>query len=221
MAIVKRIFVLCLLMAACASTASCTVVKIDRDAEIGKEKIISSGEKAVDLASYLEANWESALLPEINERRCDFAALLDEAKTGWEKAGEAYGVKKGDIGTKYNFIVHDTAVVKEINTESKAGFIVVELDGQPSDYTIKIAIGPVLKGTAIRDALKFIDFNQFVNQMDYAKLANELNKIGNDNVTQSVDIMALQGKTIEFTGCFTQPESDSEILVMPIFMEVK
>lgn len=221
MTIIKRILILFLITANCMLAASCTVVKIDSEAESGAKKIISSGEKAVDVGSYIDQNWESAILPEINERGCGLVTLFNEANGGWDKAGEAYGVIKGDIGAKYNFIVHDTAVVKEINTESKAGFIVVQIDGQEAGYTVKIATGPVLKGTAIRDSLKCVDFNQFVNQMDYAKLANELNRIGNENVTQSVDIMELNGKTIEFTGCFTQPDSGSEILIMPIFMEVK
>jgi predicted lipoprotein len=220
MTMAKRIFSIMLAAAMCALISSCKIVKIDPEAEQASEKTISSGEKAVDVASYMAEHWDADILPEINERRVSLGEIMQAAGGGWDQAGEALGVIKGDIGSKYNFIVQDTAVVKEINTESKAGYIVVEIEGVPAP-AIHIATGPVLKGTAIRDSLNCVDFNQFVNQMDYAKLANELNKIGNDNITQSTSIEELAGKTIEFTGSFTQPEDGAEILIMPVFMEVK
>jgi len=195
-------------------------VPIDPDQQSGSGWVLSSGEKAVDLAAYMADHLESAILPEIQERKVDLSSLIEAAASGWEAAGEAYGVRKGEIGAKYNFIVNDTVTVLEVNTESRAGFILVECEGLQTDYTIAITIGPVLKGTAIRDSLMCVDFNQFVNQMDYAGLANELNRIGNENVLQNVDIDSLVGKTIEFTGSFTQPEG-SEIQIMPFFMEAK
>jgi predicted lipoprotein len=56
--------------------------------------------------------------------------------------------------------------------------------------------------------------------MDFAELANALNRFGNDNVMRNVNIDDLVGKTIEFTGSFGEPDGD-EISVMPIFMEVR
>jgi len=215
----KRTFIACMLLSVCIMSASCVIVPIDPDAG-DKGSVISAGERAVDLDAYLEEYLESVILPEIEERKVSFQVLLAAAQDGWKVAGESYGVRKGEIGAIYNFIVHDVVTVLEVNTESRAGYILVEYAGMPTDYDIKIAIGPVLRGTAIRDSVKFIDFNQFVNQMDFAGLANELNKFGNDNITNSVDIESLAGKTIEFTGSFGEPE-EGEISIMPIFMEVK
>jgi len=220
MTFLKWLVAVCLIISICILTASCVFVPIDREKENSKGNVISSGEKAVDLAVYMEDYLESAILPEIQERRTDLSTLIGEAAGGWETAGEAYGVRKGEIGAKYNFIVNDTATVLEVNTESRAGFILIECEGLQTDYSIAITIGPVLRGTAIRDSLICVDFNQFVNQMDFAGLANELNKIGNENVLQNVDVNALVGKTIEFTGSFTQPEGN-EIQIMPFFMEEK
>ena len=215
----KRTLLACMLLSICIITASCVIVPIDPDAG-DKGNVISAGERAVDLDAYMEEYLESVILPEIEERKVSLQVLLSAAEDGWKTAGESYGVRKGEIGAIYNFIVHDVVTVLEVNTESRAGYILVEYGGMPTDYAIKIAIGPVLRGTAIRDSVKFIDFNQFVNQMDFAGLANELNKFGNDNITNSVDIESLAGKTIEFTGSFGEPE-EGEISIMPIFMEVK
>jgi predicted lipoprotein len=210
----------------CLLVTSCKIIKIEPTttgeggAGTTKRNVISSGEKAVDTAAYLAEHLEPTILPEIDERKIDLSTLLEASKDGWDKAGELYGEKKGDIGAVFNFIVQDTALVKEVNTESRNGYIIVGVEGNPTDYTIRISIGPVLRGTSIRDSIKFVDFNHFVNQMDFAELANALNRYGNENVTKNVDVTALKGKTIEFTGSFSQPDGD-EISIMPIFMEVK
>jgi len=219
MSVLKRVITVYLFISICVLSVSCVIVPIDADGS-GRGNVISAGERAVDLDEYLADYLESIILPEIEERKVSLSTILTAASDGWEQAGESYGVRKGEIGSIYNFIVHDEVRVVAVDTESRAGFILVEYDGMPTNFTIKIAIGPVLRGTAIRDSVKFIDFNQFVNQMDFAGLANELNRIGNENVLRNIDIDSLVGKTVEFTGSFGEPESN-ELIIMPIFMEVK
>jgi predicted lipoprotein len=232
MATKKRVLAAFMLLLACLlAITSCKIVKIEPAATANGggagngspgtgRSVISSGEKAVDASEYLAEHLETMILPEIEDRKTSLAALLEAADAGWDRAGALYGEKKGEIGAFFNFIAHDTVLVREVNTESRNGFMIVVIDGNPTEYTIRISIGPVLRGTAIRDSIKFIDFNHFVNQMDFAELANALNRYGNENVTSSVDLDSLVGKTVEFTGSFTQPES-GEISIMPIFMEVK
>jgi len=219
MIVLKRVLTVCLFISICLLSISCVIVPIDPDGG-GRGNVISAGERAVDLDEYLAEYLDSIILPEIEERKVSLSTILTAASEGWDNAGELYGVRKGEIGSIYNFIVQDEVRVVAVDTESRAGFILVEYDGMPTNFTIKIAIGPVLRGTALRDSVRFIDFNQFVNQMDFAGLANELNRIGNENVMRNVDIDTLVGKTVEFTGSFGEPESN-EIMIMPIFMEVK
>jgi predicted lipoprotein len=202
---------------------SCMIVRIDAGADTTEVTTISSGEKATDVNEYIDEKWESVLVPEIEERGAAMAEVLAASGDGWDAAGAEYGIKKGEIGAKYNFIVTGDAVVSQVDTTSKAGIIVLDLDAADAgDYTLNMAIGPVLKGTAIRDALENVNFNEFVNQMDYAKLASELNKFRNEQIAESVDFTSLQGKSVNFTGCFTQPaDGAGEIDIMPVFLEVK
>ena len=221
MNIKKTMTSLCV-FALCGILSSCTIVKIDQDLESQKQSTISSGEKSVDINAYINDKWESIFVPEINERKQNLQAVLSASEQSWDQAGEEFGLKKGQIGAKYNFIVSDSGIIKEVNTESKVGYIVLEVDNLVSSYEIKLSIGPVLKGTAIRDSLESVNFNEFVNQMDYAKLASELNKYCNEKTIGTLDLTALTGKSVEFTGCFTQPENDSaEIDIIPVFLEVK
>ena len=215
----KRMYIILLSTVVTLVTAACVIVPIDPDA--GEGPAGSAVAQAVDVESYLDDYWESYILPEINERRVNLASLIEAADSnGWDSVGEEYGDIRGDIGASYTFIAHSTAVVVETNTESRNGYIIVELEGQDS-YEIRISIGPALSGTAIRDSIKFVDFNQFVNQVDFAKLATELNRIGNERALENADIFALDGKTIEFTGSFFAPNGNDEISIMPIFLEVK
>ena len=216
---IKRLLILLLAILVFPLAASCTIVPIDPEAGDGPAG--SAVAQAVDVEGYLEEYWEAYILPEINERRVDLASLIQTAESeGWDQAGEEYGEIRGDIGASYTFLVHGTAVVLETNTESRNGFIVIGVEGQES-YEVRVSIGPALSGTAIRDSIKFIDFNQFVNQVDFARLATELNRIGNERALANADIFALDGQTIEFTGAFFAPNGSDEISIMPIFLEVK
>ena len=43
------------------------------------------------------------------------------------------------------------------------------------DSGVTVLTGPVIRGTALRDALPFIQFSQFTNQLEYARVSNALN----------------------------------------------
>ncbi|MCP5118696.1 MAG: DUF2291 domain-containing protein [bacterium] len=102
-------------------------------------------------------------------------------------------------------------IVREIKTESRTGRLVVELeDGQE----ISILTGPVILGTALRDAAG-IEFGEFTNQMDYAAVANELNDRVVREVVPGTDFDGIKGKTIEFTGARSGTE------LVPVRLEVQ
>jgi len=68
------------------------------------------------------------------------------------------------------------------------------LDGRPD---IAVLTGPVIRGTALRDALPFIQFSQFVNQLEFARVGNALNERA-VKVAQAAQVKA--GDTVRFTG---------------------
>ena len=58
----------------------------------------------------------------------------------------------------------------------------------------RIQVGPVLRGTALRDALGFIRFTDFANQFDFAGVANALNDRVLATVLGPLDVEALAGQ---------------------------
>jgi len=132
--------------------------------------------------------------------------------------GEKYGTRP-DANSLWQYITNGDAVVLLVNRNSQAGLL--ELDLPPFDGVADcyIQIGPVIKGQAIRDSMPFISFKDFVNQLQFGDVAKALNTYAYKNVISSIDIDALQGKTISFTGAFTA-EPGKNVQIVPILLSV-
>jgi predicted lipoprotein len=76
----------------------------------------------------------------------------------------------------------------------------------------------VVRGTALRDALPFIRFDDFTNQLEYASVSRVLHQRIADSVLAKVDRATLAGRTIRFTGAFT--EGAGLPLVTPVTLQV-
>ncbi|MCC8109796.1 MAG: DUF2291 domain-containing protein, partial [Planctomycetes bacterium] len=76
----------------------------------------------------------------------------------------------------------------------------VEADAQPYDGEAHIImqIGPIFRGTAIRDMLNFVSFDDFKNQVEFAKLASQLNNHVRDTVVAPVGLPGDGGVGREF-----------------------
>ena len=58
----------------------------------------------------------------------------------------------------------------------------------------------MLRGTALRDALEFVRFTDFVNQLEFAGVANALNDRVVTSVITPVNVDALAGRQVTFVG---------------------
>jgi hypothetical protein len=78
--------------------------------------------------------------------------------------------------------------------------------------------GTAESGTAIRDAVGFIEFGQFTNQVEYAGAATALNTEVKNRVLKGVDPSSLEGKRVSFLGAFTLLTPDV-VTVTPVRLE--
>jgi predicted lipoprotein len=115
-------------------------------------------------ARFVDPIWVAKVLPAIQEKAQDIAKILPEIRADPEAAGQKYG--RSEATNPYNYMVKGTGKVTEIHNESQAGTAVVEIPGL--NEKIALQIGPVVRGTALRDATGVVSFNQFSNQLDYA-----------------------------------------------------
>src|SRR5258708_21482101 len=121
-------------------------------------------------AIFVDGFW-AKLVPLFEDKAQDVAKVLPEIRANPDAAGENDGQREAT--NPYNYMVKGTGKVTEINTTSAAGTAIVEIPGL--DEKVALQIGPVVRGTALRDATGLVSFNQFSNQLDYADVSKEMN----------------------------------------------
>ncbi len=95
----------------------------------------------------------------------------------------------------------------------------LDVDGVPNDVTVSLQIGPAINGSALRDASGLYDFNDFLNQVDYAGAGTALNNEVKTSVLTDLDRDALEDKTVKFLGAFTFL-TPTAITITPAQLEV-
>ncbi len=173
----------------------------------GAQSVQSAASKFVDPI------WSSKVLPVFEEKAQDITKVVPEIRADPEAAGQKYG--RREATNPYNYMVKGTGKVTEIKSESQAGTAIVEVPGL--NEKVAIQIGPVVRGTALRDATGIVSFNQFSNQLDYADVSKEMNGRALKSAFANTPPASLAGKTVTFFGAFTfDPHSKSTILITPV-----
>ena len=184
---------------ACLAVLDLTACKIIKTPEPGAATEIVSGEAGDDarIAALLDETLVSQLLPLIRDRATDVAELRRAVTGGLDAAGEAWGVRGAGEGAAWNFAIKGTGTVIAANLESRARKAEVDTDGDgAADLTLQL--GPVIKGTSLRDVAPFYDFNDFRDQIEFAKLGRAIN----DRVLATLALPEgdLIGAALTFTG---------------------
>lgn len=154
-------------------------------------------------AAYVDARWSSKILPAVRAAAVDARPLLDALAANRDQAFARYGHHPAP-GPIY-LIVKGEGVVTAVDTRSRRGLLLVDIapyDGKPD---LSIQIGPVLQGTALRDATGLIRFSDFTNQLHYADVANEINNRILRTVLSPLQPSALKGRRIRFLGALEAP----------------
>jgi len=115
--------------------------------------------------------------------------------------------------------VRGTGVVTEVDRSSRVGLARLRVDGVPAPGAA-IQIGPVLRGTAVRDALDFVQFTDFANQSDFAAVASTLNDRVLESVLAATDVDALVGHTVSFLGAvpLAARRGDAPLEIVPLVL---
>lgn len=182
------------LMAALA-LPGCKIVKTVAEGESAAAVAGEAGDDA-RIAALLDKTYEAELLPLI-ARALPVADLRAALVGGLDAAGAAHGNKGSGEGAAWNFAVKGEGRVVEANLSSRARKAMVDVDGDgAADLTLQL--GPVIKGSSLRDVAPFYRFGDFRDQIEFAKLARALN----DRASAALVVPEgeLVGKTVSFSG---------------------
>ena len=206
------ILVMCFVMAI-AMTGCVKVVQIGHEDEL-------TGTVRFNAAKDVEKIWSSKVLPELSKKAVDLPTFFKESNGDLKKLAAKYGKYSMGTSGELSYAVKGTGTVTEVNQEKQAGYMTVKLDGYDGPVVVKLQIGSVYKGSALRDSLSFIKFEDYTNQVDWAKVSQSLHDMVNKAVVGSVDLKTLKGKKVSFVGCFSVDKKD-ELLITPVELKVQ
>ena len=186
--------------------------------EIGNEDELTGNKKFA--AENVEELWASQTMPELKEKAIDLAKLLNESNNGDFKTVEKYGHYSMGTSGELSFVVKGEGTVTEVNQTKKAGYMTVKLNGYDGQIAVKLQIGSVYKGSAVRDNLSFIKYEDYTNQVEWASLSQSIHNVIDTDLIKKLDLTSIVGKNIDFIGCFSV-DKKTEVLITPISINVK
>lgn len=110
-----------------------------------------------------------------------------------------------------------TAQVAAVDTSTPVGTLELN-EPEGANHKLSLYAGPLVFGTALRDAFPFLKLNDFTNQMQYASVAKALNKQALKQAYDGLQVDQLKGRTIRFVGAFAE-SSDGALDIVPIDIE--
>jgi predicted lipoprotein len=110
-----------------------------------------------------------------------------------------------------------------VDQKSRSGSIGVDVapfDGKPD---LSIQVGPVLRGVSLRDATGIVQFTDFVNQIQFADVGNELNARVLKTVLAPLNVSAWKGRAVEFEGTASLGDSSGPVIreLVPVRLAVR
>jgi predicted lipoprotein len=158
--------------------------------------------------------WSPKVDPFMRDKAHPFAEVQSALAKDAKSAGPQYGYSENPAQNPYSFIVKFDGKVVDANTKSRAAYIEVDTNGDGKSDA-KVQLGPVIRGTALRDVLPFIPFSAFKNQIEYANVGRALNNHVYDTKLSKLDRENLIGKQVSVTGAFVTPSAGAEVLITP------
>jgi predicted lipoprotein len=179
------------------------------------EAAAAAGGSTFDAVQYAEERYASEVVPNIQDNATPITELLPQIIEDPEAAGEQYGHRSGS-SSPYAYPTSGEGVAGAVD----GTLLPLTIEGLPDDVQVMIQVGPAINGTALRDATGLVDFNDFLNQIEYANAATELNNKVKSDVLADFDAAGAEGKTVRFVGAFAYGSNPAVIQVTPVELEV-
>jgi len=171
-----------------------------------------------DAQQYVDGIWSSQVLPAFRARALTAQALISALTADPAKACTRYGnVPAQDSACA--FMVKGTGRITGVASSLSGTTLTVELPPYNGSDVVSVDVGPAFTGTAVRDALPFIKFAQYTNQVDYAEVGIELNAMVRERVIGSDSFAGARGHAVTFVGA-TEGSDPQGIDVIPVILTV-
>lgn len=190
------------------AVSACKVVPIAAD-RAARERQAGS----FDAARYVEAVWDAQATPYWNKHAKPLDQLSAQIDQNLDAAGAAEGRKAGD-GSPWTFITQGEGQVVDVKTQARAGVVTVAVGAQ----RVEVLAGPVVSGSALRDSLPFVTFNDFSNQIAFAEVGGALTKRALRQARPVAESLK-PGDRVRFQGVFQVAKAGDPVVLTPVRLE--
>ena len=177
------------------------------------EVIIENQKEGFDATEYVNNIWKDRVIPTTRKEAAELSSLLEALDGNNLETAKQYGLNEDNPPS--DFLVKGTGTVANVDTTSRVGYLSVDMTEGPE---IQLQIGPVISGTALRDALPFIKFDQFTNQLEYAAVSRAMHDHLMEKELNALNLSRLAGKEITFYGAMENEKN--EIVITPVIIEI-
>ncbi len=175
---------------------SATVVKEGQEATL-------TGEVAFNPSDEANKFWTNNAKDYFQQNAVDLNTLVSESKGDFSSVAKKYGhYSMGDSG-ELSFIVKGKGTVNLVKNKLRAGYLSVQVPDLDESYKVRLQIGPVFKGSAVRDSISLISYKDYKNQIEWAQVSVAFHKLITNSILSKLDMESLLNKEVEFIGCFT------------------
>lgn len=171
-----------------------------------------------DAEGYAAGLWADKVLPHFDKAAAPLSAVVEAIATDFAAAGQKFGYRAAAEGAPWTFVIRGRGKVVQKNTKSRAGTLTIDIEGASQSTTLAIQIGPVVRGNAIRDALPFVSFKDFTNQLEYADVGKAFTALAMQGVASDLTKIG-EGSVIEFVGALSLNSPSDKLVVTPVSLQ--
>lgn len=192
-----------------AAVTGCKLVKTADEEKIAEASAFNPDRMVEDI-------WSEKVVPFYETRSGNFPDVMALVSTNPDQAGKKFGHKEKQGTAPWTYAAHVSGKIVGEEMKSRAAYVEVDVDNDGKG-DVRVAWGPAVRGTALRDALSFIDFNSFKNQIEWAQFGKSFNTYMNETALSKLPRQGLTGKTLDAYGAFPLPSSGQ----LPQFVPAK
>lgn len=190
------------------SLAGCHIVSDRADAAA-----MARDQPGFDAKAYVSSRWNGEVLPSYRHREAPADALVALLRSAPSQATARFGWRNGE-DAPWAFVIGGEGLVRSIDRRSRAGSLTIALE---DGGTFSAQTGPVVSGTALRDALPFIRFDDFPDQIAFAEVNSALNARSLAGIVAGAACLH-PGDRVRFEGAFLWRAGDAGIAITPFVL---
>ncbi|MBS3647807.1 DUF2291 family protein [Pseudaminobacter sp. 19-2017] len=165
--------------------------------------------------------WDAKVIPYLEQKAGPFAEVDALARSDAKAAGEKYGNPNKQANSPWTYAVRVDGKIVAANTKSRAASIDVDVDVDGDGKAdLRAEIGPAMRGTALRDVLDFVNFNEFINQIDFAQYGKAFNTYADKTVLSKLPRENLEGHNVRLLGAYVPANGSDLPLLTPAKAEI-